>query len=197
MDRQGKNLAQHDANMADYVQDSMKMGSLKLAFQPAVDSRSGKPIFYEALARIQNGKGGWLSPGFFIPLIEEKKMTYVFDQHILDLAIGVLLDRPDVHLAINISGLTAIDEAWGLEAMRKLQERPDIASRLIVEVTETAISQDFDRLYQFIKRLQVGGVRVALDDMGAGFTSVRHLYSLPISILKIDRALVHGILQKS
>src|SRR3546814_7533230 len=71
--------------------------------------------------------------------------------------------------------------------------RPDIASRLIVEITETAALQDFEDSARFVAAVRDLGCKVALDDFGSGYTSFRHLKSLTVDIVKIDGSFVRGL----
>jgi EAL domain-containing protein (putative c-di-GMP-specific phosphodiesterase class I) len=74
-----------------------------------------------------------------------------------------------------------------------LGQRTHVAQRLIVEITETAAIVDVSETRRFIDSLIELGGRIALDDFGAGFTSIRHLRSLSLSIMKIDKDLLHNL----
>ena len=75
-----------------------------------------------------------------------------------------------------------------------LGNRHDVAERLIIEITETAAIVDVEETRRFVDQLRALGGSVALDDFGAGFTSIRHLRSLSLSIMKIDKDLLHNLL---
>ena len=66
--------------------------------------------------------------------------------------------------------------------MSLLRKRPELAHRLVVEITETAALDDLDELARFVETLRHAGCRVALDDFGAGHTSLRHLQVLAVDI---------------
>jgi EAL domain-containing protein (putative c-di-GMP-specific phosphodiesterase class I) len=70
---------------------------------------------------------------------------------------------------------------------------PDLAKRLMIEITETAAMRDIEESARFIAQMRELGVRVALDDFGAGFTSFRHLKALAVDVVKIDSSFVAGV----
>ena len=94
---------------------------------------------------------------------------------------------------MNISGITACDRPWLRSLTSLLRHRRDIACRLVVEITETAALGDIAESARFVDALRHAGCRVALDDFGAGHTSLRHLQMLPVDIVKIDGSLVRNL----
>lgn len=96
-------------------------------------------------------------------------------------------------LSINVSGMTAVDPMWLRQLEERLQDRRDLASRLIPEITETVALDDIDDSSRFVNSLNKFGCRVALDDFGAGFTSFRHLRALNVAMVKIDGSFVRDL----
>src|SRR3546814_15990744 len=88
------------------------------------------------------------------------------DNRVRDLAIRELERDGGASLAINISGLTATERSWFRGLVARLKERRDIATRLIVEITETAALQDIDETSRFVSALRALGCKVPLDDFG-------------------------------
>src|SRR5262249_25292088 len=76
-----------------------------------------------------------------------------------------------------------------------LKDKPEIASRMLVEITETAALHDLEESVRFVSALRDLGCRVALDDFGAGFTSLRHLQALAVDTVKIDGSFVRNLTQ--
>src|SRR3546814_5706352 len=95
------------------------------------------------------------------------------DNRVRDLAIRELERDGGASLAINISGLTATERSWFRGLVARLKERRDIATRLIVEITETAALQDIDETSRFVSALRALGCKVALDDFGRRRASSR------------------------
>ncbi|MCL2469710.1 MAG: bifunctional diguanylate cyclase/phosphodiesterase [Alphaproteobacteria bacterium] len=172
------------------VKQALKANSVLLAFQPVVQAQTGKVVFYEALARLMNDDGSPMPAGDFIPIVEQMGLAPEFDAHVLDLAIACLEKNPNLCLAVNLSGATATREDLPSLMRRKLAGRLNVARRLIIEITETAAVQDIKRICMLIASLYQVGCEVALDDFGAGATSIRHLRDLDLAVMKIDRDLL-------
>jgi EAL domain-containing protein (putative c-di-GMP-specific phosphodiesterase class I) len=100
---------------------------------------------------------------------------------------------PTLSLAVNISGLTASQADWPEYIRSVLESRSDVARRLVIEITETAAIVDISETRRFVETLRELGGRVALDDFGAGSTSIRYLRELGLSIMKIDKDLLNGL----
>jgi len=98
-----------------------------------------------------------------------------------------------VRLGFNVSGLTACDRPWLRTLSSRLRNRPDLAGRMIVEITETAALADIEETARFVDTLRDAGCRVALDDFGAGHTSLRHLQSLAVDTVKIDGSFIRNL----
>src|SRR3546814_14127340 len=114
------------------------------------------------------------------------------DNRVRDLAIRELERDGGASLAINISGLTATERSWFRGLVARLKERRDIATRLIVEITETAALQDIDETSRFVPALRALGCKVALDDFGSGFPHLHPPKALPAHGVKLDRPLAHA-----
>lgn len=185
--------AQQNRNIleiSERVKLALKNNTLKLAFQPVVDAHNGTVVFYEALSRLFNHDGSPMPAGEFIPVVEQMGLAPEFDRHVLDLAISELEAADNLSLAINISGLTAALPDWPSYVESKLADKPTVASRLIIEITETAAILDIQKMKELVSVLRGLGCELSLDDFGAGSTSIRHLRDLDFSIMKIDRDLL-------
>lgn len=178
---------------ARQVQRALQDETLYLVYQPVVCSRTEQVLFYEALVRMQDKDGTPIAAATFIPAVEQLGLSYALDCRVLQLAVAELKAHPGLQLAINIAAATSENPAWHGQLDRQLGSRRDLAARLIIEITETTQIRDLARARQFVDRARALGGRVALDDFGAGYTSVQHLTGLPIQLMKIDRALVHNV----
>jgi diguanylate cyclase (GGDEF)-like protein len=181
------------AAIGDAVQAALRQDRVTLAFQPVVSAATGEVDYYECLLRLRDGTGEFLSAGEFIQEIERFGYIRLIDRHILDVVLAVSTAHPDVTLGFNISALTTADRSWLRSLTSRLRTRPDLASRLVVEITETAALYDIEESARFVSALRRAGCRVALDDFGAGHTSLQHLQSLPVDMVKIDRSLIRDI----
>ncbi|SOE64588.1 EAL domain, c-di-GMP-specific phosphodiesterase class I (or its enzymatically inactive variant) [Burkholderia sp. YR290] len=108
--------------------------------------------------------------------------------------VGTIIDRlrsnPDARLGCNVSARSAVVDGWWALVFATLACEPDVASRLTVEITETIPLANLDATREFVAALRSLGCRVALDDVGHDFGSLRNLITLGVDIVKLDRALV-------
>ncbi len=178
--------------LATYLQNALLRNKLRLAFQPIINAKTGDVGYYESLLRIVNDDGSTSSAGPFIPIAEKMGFIDVVDSFVLQLVVEELRNSPDVKLSLNISNASINDSNW-LDMAQKLLQDADIASRLIVEITETSEQQNARKVLSFITTLQALGCEIALDDFGSGYTSFSQLKVLPVDIIKIDGSFVKGI----
>lgn len=184
-----------DLEVAARVKAALKADRLAFAFQPVVRAADGATAFHEALVRIVEPEGAVLPAGAFVPVVERMGMMRMIDRHMLELAVAELERHPAVALSVNISGLTASDRSWLRTLTALLRGREDVARRLIVEITETAAIEDLEETARFVATVRELGAQVALDDFGAGYTSLRHLKALAVDIVKIDGSFIRDIAQ--
>lgn len=190
-------LEGHRANMeiGHMVVEAIKDNRAMFAYQPVVDSQTGETMFYEALLRLRDTEGKLIPAGMFIPAVEQVGLARMVDRHVLDMAVEALDENINLSFAMNISGLTVAEHSWLRALTAAVKEKPHIASRLIIEITETEALRDIDESARFVQAVRDMGVRVALDDFGAGYTSFKHLKALTVDIVKIDGGYVRGIHQ--
>ncbi|HEY0524441.1 MAG TPA: GGDEF and EAL domain-containing protein [Stellaceae bacterium] len=185
----------HRAGMAigERVQRALKQERIIFAYQPVVDARTGAVDYYECLLRMIDEEGRIVSAAEFVPVIEQLGFIRAIDRYVLERAVEELAAVPDIRLGFNISGLTASDRPWLRAITGLLQHRPELARRLVVEITETAALADIDDSARFVASLRELGCRVALDDFGAGHTALRHLKALTADTVKIDGSYVRNL----
>lgn len=180
--------------LGERIKKAFKNDGFKLAYQPIVDAASGQAVCYEALVRMFDDDGKPIPAALFVPAIEQLGLAFELDRLVLDMAVKEMEIDTELCVAINVSGLTAAQSDWPEHMKRVLGQRRSVAERLIVEITETAAIVDVSETRRFADQLRELGGRVSLDDFGAGFTSIRHLRSLSLSIMKIDKDLLNNIL---
>jgi diguanylate cyclase (GGDEF)-like protein len=165
---------------------------LMVAFEPVVSAGSREAAFYECLVRMRRDDDILPAPDI-VPVAEKLGLIRLVDHRVLQLVMEELASAPQVKLSLNVSPETTTDPDWWSSIESSLRARPDIASRLIVEITETVAIQDIDDVRGFVARLKDFGCRIAIDDFGAGYTSFRNLRKLGVDIVKIDGAFVQNV----
>jgi diguanylate cyclase (GGDEF)-like protein len=179
--------------IADEVVAALNEDRLVFAYQPIVEARSRKPVHHECLLRMIRKDGTVATAGQFIPAAEQLGLVRLVDRHALEMTVAQLHKHPEVTLAVNVSGTTAGDPSWLQSFINYVNANQSVATRIIVELTETAALHDFEESARFISNLREMGCRVAIDDFGAGYTSFRNLQMLHVDTVKIDGAYIKGL----
>jgi diguanylate cyclase (GGDEF)-like protein len=160
---------------------------LSMAVQPIVDPASGAIHAYEALARF--GRRSTDSPLHWLAVAEEFGERDLLERACLRAALDLFGSRPPgALLSVNLSAPVLLDART-----LQLLEQPADLSGLIIEVTEEALVQSEAQLQQTIRPLLARGAKLAVDDMGAGYSGLRQITTVHPSYLKLDRSLITGI----
>jgi diguanylate cyclase (GGDEF)-like protein len=179
--------------IADEVVLALKEDRLRLAYQPIVSACTRKASHYECLLRMAKPDGSIVSAGHFVPAAEQMGIVHLVDRFALETTIARLKAHKAITLAVNVSGTASSDPAWLQDFVEYVRSMRDVAPRLIVELTETAALHHFEENAQFVSQLRELGVRVAIDDFGAGYTSFRNLQLLHVDTVKIDGSYVKDL----
>ncbi len=170
-----------------------------LHYQPIVEVATGRPVGVEALLRWEHPRRGRVEPMQFIPLAEETELIIPIGRWVLMEACrrAVELDpRPDgLEIAVNVSAVQLRDPGLVDDVQRALDSAGLDPSRLILELTESSVISDLDAAAITLCELRTHGVRIALDDFGAGYASLQHLRAFPVDIVKLDRSFVVSSLE--
>jgi EAL domain-containing protein (putative c-di-GMP-specific phosphodiesterase class I) len=183
----------HVSAIGGIVRAALRQNRLLFAYQPVVCATTGEIDYFECLLRMRDEAGEILAGAEFITTVEHLGLIGLIDRFVLEKAIQELGMHPTVRLGFNVSGLTACDRPWLRSLIFRLRNRPDLARRLVVEITETAALYDIEESARFVDTLRDTGCRVALDDFGAGHTSLRHLQSLAVDTIKIDGSFIRNL----
>ena len=179
--------------IADEIVAALKENRLRLAYQPIIGAKSRRIAHYECLLRLARPDGQVMTAGYFVPAAEQMGIVHLIDRFALETVIAGLKAHKQVSLAVNVSGTAADDPAWLQSFVDFIREHGEVAPRLIVELTETAALHHFEENARFITQLKELGVRVAIDDFGAGYTSFRNLQMLHVDTVKIDGSYVKNL----
>jgi EAL domain-containing protein (putative c-di-GMP-specific phosphodiesterase class I) len=185
----------HWRNMAieETLRAALGQERFLFAFQPVVCAISGETDYFECLLRMRDDDGALIPCGEFIAVAEETGLIGLIDRYVLDRAFAELATHSSARLGFNVSARTACDRPWLRSLIALLRRRPECAARLVIEITETAALDNIGEMAHFVDALRYAGCRVALDDFGAGHTSLRHLQALDVDIIKIDGAFVRSL----
>jgi EAL domain-containing protein (putative c-di-GMP-specific phosphodiesterase class I) len=168
------------------IRDVLDNGRLSMVFQPIVDLEEEVVVGFEALARFpfaaERATETWFTEAAAVGLRRELELAAI------ELALEVLQEAPqEPFLSVN-----AMPETLASTGLAELLAAAP-AERLVVEITEHAPVQDYDALNSAIRRMRASGIRLAVDDAGSGFASLRHILQLAPDMIKIDNALTRNV----
>jgi diguanylate cyclase (GGDEF)-like protein len=189
-------MAARHALHADLRKAVRDYGELSIHYQPIFDLVTGRPVNAEALVRWKHPQRGFISPDEFIPVAEEMGLLCEIGRYVLREACQQVVRwrflpaARDMSVAVNVSAYQLYDNRFVGEVEAALVDSGLPPSGLVLELTESALLSDTDRVHHRLARLREIGVRIAIDDFGTGYSSLSYLRRLPIDVLKIDRSFV-------
>ena len=186
---------QRQQQLSAEVEQGLRNKEFKLAFQPKVTTATGFIQSAEILLRWQHHSLGWVPPSEFVRLTELDGQIQAIGEWVLENGFKAAseLRRFSSELssiAINISAKQLQSTHIVEFISEKLKQYYLPPSFIELEITETALAENGQYLEELLWQLKLLGVKLAIDDFGAGFTSFSYLSKLPIDVLKLDRSLI-------
>ncbi len=174
---------------------AVERGQLRLEYQPQIDLRRRRPVGLEALLRWRHPSLGDIDPEAFVELAEASGQIgriggWALAQACLAAASWPAGRLGPMRVAVNFSTAQMAGDDLPQVVARALAGAGLAPARLELELTERSVLDRDERVLADLGRLRAMGVRLALDDFGMGFASLRHLGHLPLDALKIDRSFV-------
>jgi len=184
------------------ITQALARSEFVLFYQPKVNMRTGEIAGAEALIRWQHPERGLVSPGEFLPLIEDDELIVGIGDWVMETALRQMSEWRSQGLvlpvSVNIAAMHLQQEDFLQRLQAKLDAHPDVpADNLELEVVETAALEGVARISRLIEDCRSLGVRFSLDDFGTGYSSLTYLRRLPASVLKIDQSFVRDMLWDS
>jgi len=173
---------------------ALDRGEIEVLFQPQYSCADGRLVGAEALARWRHPELGRIGAEALFAIAERADHVAALSRHIAVGALGAAARWPHgLRLSLNITAadLAAADYARATAAV--VAQSGLAPERLTLEITEQALLAEIDRSAHRLSELAQQGIRIALDDFGAGFCNFRYLKVLPLDAIKLDRSMVDGI----
>jgi len=178
---------------------SLDSGDFRLHYQPIVDP-DGELRGFEALVRWQHPSRGLVAPADFIPLAEETGLIEQLGSWVLGKACLQARRWGDrwaagnpLLMSVNVSARQLLSLSMGEQLVAALRANGLPPQDLCLEITESALIEDVDATLEALEALHSVGVRLAVDDFGTGYTTLRNLKRFPIDIIKVDASFVGGL----
>lgn len=177
---------------------ALARGELLLHYQPQVDINHGEVIGFECLLRWQHPELGLVSPVRFIPLAEESRLILPIGAWVLEEACRQNkawqdAGMPPKVVAVNLSAVQFHGADVVALVAQALQNTGLEARYLELEITESVIVEDPERVVRIMEELKALGVSLSIDDFGTGYSSLSYLKRFPIDKIKIDRSFVRDL----
>jgi diguanylate cyclase (GGDEF)-like protein len=198
---QAFDIAREQFSMETALRRAIERGQMRLTYQPICDLATGQIVAFESLARWCDENGTEYMPSDFIPVAEESGLIVPLGRWAIDEAARTLAEwdarlgeQSVAKLAVNLSAIQLQRDAIAPLVERALSDNGLTGSRFTLELTESALVTDPDRIAGIMQALKDVGATIAMDDFGTGYSNLAYLQRLPIDILKIDRSFVTGML---
>jgi diguanylate cyclase (GGDEF)-like protein len=179
------------------IRRGIAAGEFFLVFQPQVEIGSGAPVGLEALMRWRHPTRGLVSPAEFIPVAEQTGLIHELGRRALEMTCTQFKywQQRDIfpRVSVNVSAKQLEDPQW-LDSVREVIEQTGMPARYLdLEVTESMLVNDPDRIVAMLAEVNRMGVTLTLDDFGTGYSSLSYLTRLPFHTIKIDRSFINEI----
>lgn len=190
----GAAINTRDTQTLDMVRAAVRHKQVLLAFQPVVSATPpNTPVFHESLIRVLDDTGRIIPAKEFMAAVEEDELGRMLDRLSLEKSLAVLTCHPELRLSVNMSARSVGYGPWMTTLTHGLSRRPDIAGRLILELSEPSVLLVPELVRGFMDELQPRGIAFALDDFGARHGALRSFKDFFFDMLKFDGSLIRGV----
>jgi len=185
-------MAKKNIETLKKVKKAINNSKIVSYFQPIVDNTTQKIVKYESLVRLIDEDENVISPFFFLDIAKKGKYYSQITSIVLDNSFKALA-QTDKDISINLSALDIEKVSTRDKVFELLEKNSENASRVVFELLEDESVKDFEIIKQFIEKVKKLGVKIAIDDFGAGYSNFERLLDYQPDILKIDGCLVKDL----
>jgi EAL domain-containing protein (putative c-di-GMP-specific phosphodiesterase class I) len=190
----------YQEHLIENIDQSIENEDFKVYFQPKYDITGDTPRLRsaEALIRWNHPELGMISPGDFIPLFESNGLIQKVDNFVWNKAAACIREWKDkygysVPVSVNVSRIDIFDSKLEEKLQNILKNNGITEKDLMLEITESAYSDNADSLTEVANRLRESGFMIEMDDFGSGYSSLNMITTLPIDVLKLDMKFVRNM----
>jgi diguanylate cyclase len=178
---------------------ALKNNEFYILYQPQIDARTNTIVGVEALARWKNNEFGEIYPDEFVPIAEASGFIIPLGMHILEKACAAVQamwknTNRAFKLSVNVSVSQLVEENFVSNVSQIINRLKFPHDRLVLEVTESIMIDESDKIIQRLQLLRDQSIGVSLDDFGTGYSSLSMISNMPISELKVDKSFIRDLL---
>lgn len=192
--------SKYQEKLINDIDDAIKNKDLIVFYQPKYNIKGDEPTLRsaEALIRWKHPELGMINPGDFIPLFESNGLIQKLDQYVWEEAakqVGIWKKEYGVSIpvSVNVSRMDIYFPELKENFVRLLNENGLDSHELMLEITESAYSENAEELISIVEKLRAEGFLIEMDDFGSGYSSLNMITSIPIDALKLDMKFVRNM----
>jgi PAS domain S-box-containing protein len=187
-----QNKAKDNMKTISMIKTAIEQSKIVSYFQPIIDNNTKQIVKYESLVRLINSEEKVLSPYFFLDVAKKSNQYTQITNIVLEHSF-TMLKNCQYDISINLSALDIEQKTTRNWVLSLLEDHKDLASKIVFELLEDEGVKDLSVVKQFISEVKAYGVKIAIDDFGAGYSNYERLLEYQPDILKIDGCLIRDI----
>ena len=184
--------AKENMQVVSMIKNAINNSRIISYFQPIIDNKTKEIVKYESLVRLIDENDKVLSPYFFLDAAKKSNYYLKITDIVLEHSFTMLRNSKS-DISINISALDIEQKSMRKKILKILEENKEHANRVVFELLEDEAIKDFETIVDFISKVKAYGVKIAIDDFGAGYSNFERLLQYQPDILKIDGCLIRDI----
>ena len=173
------------------IKDAIENNRIEPLFQPIVDTKTSKIVKYEALMRMIDEKGEYLSPIHFLELAKKNKLYPKLTKIIVEKTFEIFKNK-DAQVAINLSVHDILNEDVYSTIIEKLYEYK-LGDKIVFELIESDGIENYKEVIEFINEVKKTGAKISIDDFGTGYSNFEYIMKLKVDYIKIDASMIKDI----
>lgn len=176
---------------AKRIKDAIENNRIEPLFQPIVDTKTSKIVKYEALMRMIDEKGEYLSPIHFLELAKKNKLYPKLTKIIIEKTFEIFKNI-DAQVSINLSVFDVLNEDVYSTIIEKLNEYK-LGDKIVFELIESDGIENYKEVIEFINEVKKTGAKISIDDFGTGYSNFEYIMKLKVDYIKIDASMIKDI----
>jgi len=173
------------------IKDAIENDRIEPLFQPIVDTKTSKIVKYEALIRMIDEDGEYITPIHFLELAKKNKLYPKLTKIVLEKTFNIFKDI-DAQVSINLSVQDILNEDVYSTIIQKLQEYK-LGNKIVFELIESEGIENFEEIIEFISEVKKTGAKISIDDFGTGYSNFEYIMKLKVDYIKIDASMIKDI----